>query len=75
MGLELVQPETLSVAEQVQLFAGARIVVGEEGAALANVGFCHAGASVLEIQTAAFADGWIRSVYHLFGHRWHVFDC
>jgi capsular polysaccharide biosynthesis protein len=73
MGLEVVEPERLTVEEQVRLFASAKLVVGEAGAALANVGFCTPGAVVLEIQTAAFGDGWIRSTCHFFGHRWHLF--
>jgi capsular polysaccharide biosynthesis protein len=73
MGLELVEPERLTVEEQVRLFASAKVVVAEAGAALANVGFCSPGALVMEIQTAAFGDGWIRSTCHFFSHRWHLF--
>ncbi len=73
LGFDVVQPEQLPVADQVRLFASAKVVVGEAGAALANIGFCHPGTSVLEIQTAAFGDSWIRATCRIFGHRWHLF--
>jgi hypothetical protein len=72
LGLDIVRPETLSVGEQVRLFASASLVVGEAGAALANIGFCNPGAAVLEIQSPAFGDSWIRATCHLMGLRWHL---
>ncbi|MDR3403929.1 MAG: glycosyltransferase 61 family protein [Chthoniobacter sp.] len=73
MGFEIVRPEEMPVGDQVRMFAEAKVVVGEAGAALANVGFCHPGAAVLEIQTERFGDSWIRSTCLLMGLRWHVF--
>lgn len=72
-GFEPIRPGGLSVAAQARRFAGARCVIGESGAALANLGFCDPGASVLEIQPSCFSDGWTRAACHLFGLRWQVF--
>lgn len=46
-GFRVVEPETMSVIEQVRLFAGAKIVVGVSGAALTNTLFCNPGTKVL----------------------------
>ncbi|WP_083897392.1 glycosyltransferase 61 family protein [Azospirillum sp. B506] len=48
-GYEIVHPETLSVVEQVSLFADASHVVGVHGAAFTNIAFMASGAKVLEI--------------------------
>jgi len=54
-GFEAVQPETLSFAQQVQLFQDADFVAGAHGSALTNCLFCRPGTEVLTI-TAPFAD-------------------
>ena len=43
-GFEMVYPETLSFAEQRQIFSEAAVVVGECGSALHNAIFCRPGA-------------------------------
>ena len=45
-GFEIVRPESLTVAEQIKLFSGARILAGEYGSALHNSVFAGAGAAV-----------------------------
>lgn len=40
LGFEVVEPETLSFAQQVVLFSSASVVVGATGAAFANLVFC-----------------------------------
>jgi capsular polysaccharide biosynthesis protein len=49
------------------------MVVGETGAAMANLGFCPPGATVLELQPERFSEDWTRSMCFVFGHRWHVY--
>ncbi|TGA98713.1 glycosyltransferase family 61 protein [Sporolactobacillus shoreae] len=44
-----VELESLSVAEQVQLFSSAEAIVGVHGAALTNLTFCSPGTKILEI--------------------------
>lgn len=46
-GLTVVKPETLSIQEQMKLFAGAGIVIGEFGSAMHNTVFSPAGTRVL----------------------------
>ncbi|MEM7746576.1 MAG: glycosyltransferase family 61 protein, partial [Pseudomonadota bacterium] len=41
--------EKLSVAEQMDLMAGARVVIGPHGAGMINTGFCQAGTTAIEL--------------------------
>jgi capsular polysaccharide biosynthesis protein len=45
-GFEVVQPETLSVASQIKMFSGARMLAGEYGSGLHNSVFAGPGAAV-----------------------------
>ncbi|WP_066258974.1 glycosyltransferase family 61 protein [Neobacillus drentensis] len=53
-GFVKVDLESLSVAEQVQLFSGAEVVIAAHGAALTNLTFCRPGTKVLEIFTPTY---------------------
>jgi tetratricopeptide (TPR) repeat protein len=72
-GFEIVQPETLSFAEQVRLFASASVIAGESGAAMANVGFCDPGTRVLEILPDSLPDLMCRGICLTFAHEWSVY--
>tara|TARA_B100000686_G_C16763504_1_gene960293 strand:+ start:470 stop:2200 length:1731 start_codon:yes stop_codon:yes gene_type:complete len=48
-GFKVVQPEKLSVAEQVSVFSEAEIIIAPHGAALTNVVFAPRGAIVVEL--------------------------
>jgi capsular polysaccharide biosynthesis protein len=54
-GLELVKPETLSMAEQIALFARADLIVGEFGSAMHNALFSPPG-------TVVFCLNWINGL-------------
>ncbi|MEP6670324.1 MAG: glycosyltransferase family 61 protein [Chthoniobacter sp.] len=58
-GFSVVHCEDLSVHEQAQVFAQARIVVALHGAGLTNVVFCQPGTTVVEI----FAPDFIQPYY------------
>jgi len=58
-GFKSVAPESLSVAEQVSLFAAAEVVIGAHGAALTNTVFCSPGTKVIEI----FAPDYVNPCY------------
>ena len=73
LGFTVLQPGRASFAGQMAAMAGAAIVVGESGAAMANLGFCPPGATVLEIQPERFVEGWTRGMCFQLGHRWHVY--
>ncbi len=46
-GFSIIQPESLSFAEQYHLFANAEVIVGATGAGLANLVFCSKSARVV----------------------------
>jgi capsular polysaccharide biosynthesis protein len=48
-GFVVVDPDALTVAEQIRAFAEASVVVAPHGAALANLVFASAGATVIEL--------------------------
>ncbi|TWG93986.1 uncharacterized protein DUF563 [Nocardioides sp. J9] len=58
-GFTCVDPGSLSVQEQVDHFAAARVVVAPHGAALTNLAFCRPGVRVLEM----FAPGYTVHCY------------
>ena len=58
-GFAVVDPGTLSVQEQIDHFAAARVVVAPHGAALTNLTFCRPGVRVLEL----FAPGYLNPGY------------
>jgi len=47
-GVEVVELERISVTEQVNLFASAKLVIGPHGAGFTNIVFCQKGSSVIE---------------------------
>jgi len=56
-GFESVSPETLTIAEQISLFAGAEVVCALHGSALTNIAFCPPGTLVVELQAEGFNQG------------------
>jgi len=69
-GFALVQTETLSVADQIRLFAEASHIVAPHGAALANIGFCQPGAALCELHMASYVHQAYRSLAALRGLRY-----
>lgn len=58
-GVTPIDPGSMSVAEQVKVFAEAELVVAAHGAALANLAFCSPGATVVEL----FAPDYVNPCY------------
>jgi tetratricopeptide (TPR) repeat protein len=58
-GFKSIAPESLSVAEQISLFATAEVVIGAHGAALTNTVFCSPGTKLIEI----FAPDYVNPCY------------
>lgn len=48
-GFHAIRPEQLDLEEQIALFKGAHVVVGQLGAGLTNIAFCQAGTTVYEL--------------------------
>jgi capsular polysaccharide biosynthesis protein len=55
-GYTVIDPGTMTLAEQISTFAGAERVVGVLGAAMTNIAFCPAGTPVAIITHAYFPD-------------------
>ncbi len=58
-GFTVLDPGRLSVQEQIDHFAAARVVVAPHGAALTNLSFCRPGVRMLEL----FAPGYLNPGY------------
>lgn len=58
-GFVRIDPGALSVQEQIDHFAAARVIVAPHGAALANLNFCRPGVRLLEL----FAPGYVNGGY------------
>jgi hypothetical protein len=56
-GFTMVDPGTMSVAEQIRTFAEAEWIVAPHGGALANLAFASAGSSVVELFAPDFVQG------------------
>ncbi len=72
-GFVSVALETLSVAEQAQLFAQAEAIVGAHGSGLANLVFCSPGTQVIEFFSPYYlrTDYWMIS-QHLKLHHYYL---
>jgi capsular polysaccharide biosynthesis protein len=69
-GFQTIRPHEHSLAEQINLFSKAEIVVSITGAQLTNLAFAPRGCSVIEICGASGMDNtWLR-FSHVFGHHY-----
>lgn len=50
-GFEIIYPHKLTIAQQIEIFSKASIVVGEYGSAMHNTLFCHPGTKVVLLQS------------------------
>ncbi len=60
-GFEIVCPEELAIDDQIQLFAQARIIVGEYGSGLHNSIFCAGGSFVVNFRGTEGHPGFLQS--------------
>jgi hypothetical protein len=67
MGFKVINPEKLTLEEQLFFFNSAKIVVAESGAALTNIIFMNPGASVVEIHPGNAKAGLWESLGQIFG--------
>ena len=51
MGFDIIEPERLSIQEQIKAFSSASIIVGPSGSGLFNTMFCHPATKVIDIQS------------------------
>lgn len=73
-GFIKVELETLSVAEQAQLFSSAEVIVGAHGAGLANLTFCRQGTKVIEIFSPTYITPlyWTISSFGNLNHNYFI---
>jgi capsular polysaccharide biosynthesis protein len=69
-GFQVVHPETMTVREQIGLFASAKVIVAPHGAGLANLAFCSPGTRVIELFPPNYVPGyfWMLSRYFDLDH-------
>ena len=72
LGFQSVNPEVLSMEDQVRLFRGAEASVAPHGAALANLGFARPGALIVEVMMDAYVNWGFR---HLAALAELEYDC
>jgi capsular polysaccharide biosynthesis protein len=79
LGFEVVRPETMSVRDQVALFAQASHIVGPSGAALTNMIYAPAGARVVVLQNKQLVQGGSGLAFDALaascGHRATTLEC
>jgi capsular polysaccharide biosynthesis protein len=69
-GFTIIFPEQLSVAEQIEIFSQAKVIVGESGAGMANIIFASPGCNIIEIMPEIKNQVWIKQLCGLFGFSW-----
>lgn len=73
IGFDIIEPENLSVQDQIVAFSSASLVVGPSGSGLFNTMFCHPGTKIIDIQTEPH---WIYSytgMYSSLGLEYGIF--
>lgn len=74
LGFRTVEPGRMSFAEQIDTFAGARVVVGVSGADMTNIAFMPRGGQVVCLLPAVGRNFFFWDICCLRGHRyWSVF--
>jgi len=73
-GFVVVTLETLTVAQQAQLFSQAEVIIGAHGSGLANLVFCSPGCTVVELFSPYYlrTDYWMISQYLQLHHYYLV---
>jgi Glycosyltransferase 61 len=77
-GFVKVHPETLSVSEQIELFAGAEAVIGAFGTGLTNLLFSPPGTLVIELQPEGVGPGgnlFLWNIASILGQRFAQVVC
>lgn len=76
-GFTIVEPDSLSFAEQVQIFSNARLILGQAGAGLINFAFAQKGAVVLVLNTLSRLNNYFyfSAVGHALGQTMIHFGC
>lgn len=68
-GFSVLQPERMTLDEQIAEFARAEVIVGPHGSALANAGFAPPGCLIVSILPEGMPHRWIYGLAHQLRHR------
>jgi capsular polysaccharide biosynthesis protein len=74
-GWPIVDTQTLSMAEQIQLFAGAEQICALHGAALANLVWCEPACRVLELISGTYMNGVYEGIGEAIGLKYDFLLC
>lgn len=80
MGFILIDPNNLSLLQQVEQFQNAEVVIGPHGAGLTNIMFCNTGTKVIEIRSNEQGGEYssancYEELSSIFGIEHHIFHC
>ncbi len=63
LGFEIIEPQHLTIEQQIEAFASASVICGQSGAGLFNVVFCKPGTYIIDIESEPY---WIHAHMCLF---------
>ena len=69
-GFTVIRPENLSWIEQINVFRGAKVIVGPHGAAFSNLVFTPPGAQVIELTNGYHYNRCFEWICHVSGHNY-----
>jgi hypothetical protein len=69
-GVELVSTEGMSLADEIELFQSAELVVGGHGAGLTNLVFAPRGTRVVDLASSTYWDSLFAQVASVMGHSY-----
>jgi len=74
-GVIIVEPDRLTLQEQIELFSEAGLIVGAQGAGMLNALWAPRGCAVLEIINPVFFSGVYWTLAESLGHRYGLVSC
>ncbi|MFA5989916.1 MAG: glycosyltransferase 61 family protein [Sphingomonas sp.] len=75
LGFINICPEDYSIDQQIEIFSGSEIIVGEIGAALSNIAFTDRYCHVIEIIPELKPSVWIKNLCSLLNLKWTSVYC
>jgi capsular polysaccharide biosynthesis protein len=74
-GFDVIEPEQLSLSEQVAHLKAARVIAGPMGSALSGIAFSSPGAKVLSLAPTGMLDTFFWRLANLCGHDYYELRC
>jgi Glycosyltransferase 61 len=70
LGVELVSTEGMSLADEIELFRSAELVIGGHGAGLTNLAFAPRGTRVVDLASSTYWDSLFAQLASVMGHSY-----